>query len=178
MKNILYIDCDGVIFNTIETAFNMMRENNIDITNGKLIDNFFRNTRWDILLEKSIIINDAINKIMEISDKQVYKDVIILTKLSGNYYEEGLKRETFGLLLPNTKVITLPRHYDKALVVSSVNNILVDDEEKNIISWNKHGGIGIKFTKDNVDLENNIINDLNDIENTKNVKLLRKTRNL
>ena len=177
MKNILYIDCDGVIFNTMETAFNMMKINNIDINDGKIVDNFFKNVSWDILLENSIVINDAINKIIELSSKNIYKDVIILTKLSGNYYEEGLKRKTFALLLPNTKVITLPRNYDKALIVNSTNNILVDDEEKNIISWNNYGGIGIRFTKDNVDLENDIINDLNDIENTKKVKSLRKTSN-
>ena len=176
MKFILYVDCDGVIFNTIETAFNMMKENNLDINNHKLVDNFFINTRWDILLKKSIIINDAINKVKNISNKQIYDDVIILTKLSGNYYEEGLKRETFSLLLPDTKVITLPRNYDKASVVPSKNNILIDDEEKNVISWNKNGGIGIKFMKDIVDLDHDIINDLDDIENTNGVKLLRKTR--
>lgn len=176
MNNILYIDCDGVIFNTIETAFKMMKENNIDITDNRKVDYFFRSTSWELLLENSIIINDAINKIKLLKGKQIYKDVIILTKLSGNYTEERLKRETFSLLLPNTKVITLPRNYDKALVVSSMNNILVDDEEKNVISWNNHGGTGIRFMKDLIDFENDIINDLDDIENTNGVKLLRKTR--
>lgn len=176
MESILYVDCDGVIFNTIETAFNMMLENNLDITNKNLVDNFFKNVNWNLLLRKSIIINDAINKMKNISDKQIYKDVIILTKLSGNYHEEGLKRETFGLLLPNIKVITLPRNYDKTFVVPSKNNILVDDEEKNIVSWNKNGGIGIRFMNDIVDLEHDTINDLDDIENTNGVKLLRKTR--
>ncbi len=177
MESVLYIDCDGVIFNTIETAYKMMQENNIDITDNRKVDYFFRSTSWELLLENSIIINDAINKIKLLKEKQIYKDVIILTKLSGNYTEERLKRETFKLLLPGMKVITLQRDYDKAFVVSSSNNILVDDEEKNIISWKKNGGIGIRFISNLSDFENDIINDLEDIENTKGMKLLRKTRN-
>lgn len=175
MKNTLYIDCDGVILDTIETAFNMMKENNIDIKNKDLVNKFFRNTNWNYLINHSIIINDAIEKIKTIKNNNLYQDVIILTKLSGNYDEERLKREIFLKLLSNIKVITLPRDYNKALVVPSMNNILVDDESKNINSWNNYGGIGIKFTKDIIDLENNIINDLNDIENTSKVKILRKT---
>ena len=177
MENILYIDCDGVIFNTIETAFKIMKENNIDITDNKKVDYFFRNTSWGFLLERSIIINDIINKIIKLSNQGLYKEVIILTKLSGNYTEERLKRETFKVLLPNMKIITLQREYDKAFIVPSRNNILVDDEEKNIISWNENGGIGIRFIRNTPDLENDIIDDLDDIENTKKMKLLRKTGN-
>lgn len=175
MKNILYIDCDGVILDTIETAFTMMKENNIDITNKYLVDYFFRNINWNYLINNSMIINNAIEKIKILKNNNIYQDVVILTKLSGNYDEERLKRDTFFKLLPNIKVITLPRDYNKALVVPSINNILIDDEDKNIASWNNYGGIGIKFTKDIIDLDNNIINDLNDIENTSKVKMLRKT---
>ena len=176
MDIILYIDCDGVIFNTIETAFLIMKQNNIDISDNRKVDYFFRNTSWDLLLEKSIIINDAVNKIKLLKEKQIYKDVVILTKLSGNYNEERLKRDTFKLLLPEIKVITLQRDYDKALVVPSYGNILIDDEEKNVISWNKNGGFGIRFISNISDFENDIINNLDDIENTKKMKLLRKTR--
>lgn len=176
MDVILYLDCDGVIFDTIDTAFKEMVDNNVNLSNHDEIDNYFKKINWVNLMQKSEIINNSIDKIKEIEKSKLYKEIIILTKLSGSYYEEKVKRDTFNILLPKINIITLPRSYDKALVVNPKNHILVDDEDKNIHSWNNNGGIGIKFTKSISNPGIDIINDLNDIENTKGVKLLRKTR--
>ena len=107
MNSILYIDCDGVIFNTIEEAYRMMDEMNIDRNNKTNVNFFFKNVDWKTLFERACELNNAIEKIKLIKESNYYKDVIILTKLSGNYYEEGIKRAIFDALLPNVQVITL-----------------------------------------------------------------------
>ncbi len=109
-----------------------------------------------------------------LKESPIYKDVIILTKLSGNYYEEGTKREIFATLLPGIRVITLQRNISKDSIVVANGNILVDDEEKNVDSWNRSNGIGISFHQEISDLDNNIISDLLDIPNTRCVKKLLK----
>ena len=176
MDIILYIDCDGVIYNTIEIAFKLMNELQIDRKDSKIVDDFFRNIDWQNLMNQSEIINNSINKIKLLQDSNLYKDIIILTKLNGNYYVEKVKRDTFDILLPKIKVLTLPLSYSKASIVNAKNNILVDDELRNIKLWNNAGGIGIQFIKDTIDFDHNIINDLSDIEKTSGVKILRKTR--
>ncbi len=176
MDTVLYIDCDGVIFDTINEAYRMMDEIGLDRNNHSEVDTFFKNVDWHMLFKRSRELNDAINKIKILKSSNLYKDVVILTKLSGNYYEEGIKREIFNELLPEIRVITLQRSIPKDSVVIPNGNILVDDEVKNVNSWNNAGGIGISFHQEIVDLENNIINDLLDIINTDKYKKLIKTR--
>ena len=175
---VLYIDFDGVIYNTINEAFKMMDEYGYDRSSHEKVRDFFINVDFNILLENGGIINDAINKIKEIRESGLYKEVVILTKLSGNYYEEGIKRHVIEKFLPGIRVITLSYDLKKDLVVNAKNNALVDDERRNIISWNQAGGIGVFFQQGVTDLSHDIIGDLSDINDTKGMKKLLKTGNL
>ena len=176
MNSILYIDCDGVIFDTIEEAYRMMDEMNLDRNNKSNVNFFFKNVDWNILFERACELNNAIEKIKLIKESNYYKDVIILTKLSGNYYEEGIKRAIFEALLPNIQVITLQFDLKKNSVVYAKNNILVDDEKRNVDSWKKANGIGIYYQQKNDNFENDVITDLLDINETYSVKKYIKTR--
>ncbi len=177
IKPILYSDCDGVLYDTIDTAFLIMRENGVDMNNKQEIDYFFRHRLdWDYVFKKAEIINGAIDKLKTLKEMGYFSDVIILTRLSGNKNEEQIKKDIFGIALPNTKLITLEFELSKAEVVDARGNVLVDDEMKNIMPWKNANGCAILFKKDAYDLENDIVNDLLDIPNTKSVKRILKVR--
>lgn len=171
---ILYLDCDGVILDTMDTAYRMMDEQGLDKTDGNMVNFFFINTDWNVLIYEAGIINNAILKIKRIIESNIFTEVKILTKLSGNVDEERIKRILFGKLLPSTEVITLKINDNKDEVVDPVNNILVEDSVKNAVRWKNAGGISIYFEKNNIDYENDIINDLSDIIKTSSVKNLVK----
>ena len=179
-KPILYCDCDGVIFNTIEVAFDIMKKDHCDMNNGNEIDYYFREKiNWQDIFDKAVIINRSIDRIKELKKSDLFSDVIILTKISGNYDEERLKREIFKDYLPDVKVITLQFGLQKASIISNPeNHILVDDEKRNCINWQQYNGTAVLFSPSQSDLKNNIVNDLIDIPNTKGYKKLLKTRKI
>lgn len=177
-KPILYCDCDGVIFDTINVAFDMMRELGCNMEDRAEIDYYFRRIiDWRDVFKRAKVINNAIEKINILREGYDFKDVIILTSLSGNYHEEGLKREIFSENLPGIKVITVQYGIPKPLVVQNTErHILVDDEKRNCNKWEKHNGTAILFSREIMDLKNNVVNDLLDIPYTKGYKKLIKTR--
>lgn len=176
-KPILYLDCDGVIFNTIQEGYNMMQEINMDIHNRAHANFFFQTVDWNVLIYRAGILKNSILKIKNIINSNEYRDVIIVTKLSGNEYEEKIKRIILGKLLPNTKVITLKINENKDEVVDSINNILVDDDINNTLRFRKKG-IGLHFVSHNPNYELDEIDDLDNIQETASVKRLLKTRNI
>ncbi len=171
---ILYLDCDGVILDTIDTAYRIMEKNGLDIHNGQEVNRFFINTDWNVLIYEAGIINNAIIKIKKIIDSNIFSNVIILTKLSGNLDEEKIKRILFGKLLPNVEVITVNFYANKDEIVDPINNVIVEDSVNNAKRWIAAGGVGVYFVKENPNLEKDTINDLSDICNTKSVKRLLK----
>ena len=175
-KPILYSDFDGVIYDTINTAFSIMKDNNCDMSNGVEIDRYFRELLdWEEVYKKATIINDSIEKLKLFQESKIFQDVIILTKLSGNYHEERIKRDFLNIVLPSIKVITLQYGLAKSSVVKAIGNILIDDELKNCLSWKKSNGVAILFNQEMCDLENDIVSDILDIPNTSSVKKLMKT---
>lgn len=175
---ILYLDCDGVILNTIDTAYELMKEEGLDITNWRTVNRFFINVDWNMLIEQAGVIKDAINKIKRIIELNIFKEVVILTKTSGNLYEEEIKRNFFGEVLPGIRVITVDFYANKDEVVNPVNNILVEDSVKNAVRWNNAGGIGVFFVKSNPDYEKDEIDDLDNLGKAVSVKKLLRTRNI
>lgn len=177
-KPILYCDCDGVILNTIEIAFDMMSEAGYDINDEFQRNYYFKHiVNWQDIFDRVTVINDSIEKIKLLKEKNVFSDIVVLTRLSGKYNEERLKRDLFKEYLPDTRVITIQFDIEKASVVKASNNILIDDEIRNCNNWRNNNGIAILFSEDSKDLRHNVINDLMDIPNTKGVKKLLKTRN-
>ena len=63
---ILYLDCDGVILDTMDTAYRMMKEEGLDVTDGKVVNHFFINTDWNILIYEAGVLKNAILKIKKI----------------------------------------------------------------------------------------------------------------
>lgn len=174
MKSILYLDCDGVILDTMDTAYKMMDELGLDGSDYDTAHDFFVNTDWYTLVYESGFINNAIIKIKNLINSGLFEKIIILTKICGNEDEEKIKRILFGKLLPMVEVITVPLLENKDEIVDPVNNILVEDSTENAVRWEQAGGVGIYFKKDIIDYENNVINDLEDVPKTKNVKCLLK----
>jgi len=177
-KPILYCDCDGVILNTIQVAFAIMQEQGCDLGNRQEVDAFFRKyIDWNVVFRRAEVINDAISKLSYIKKCGLFDDVMILSKLSGGYDEERLKRELFAQALPKVRVITLQYGLNKGNVVKASGNILVDDEIGNCEKWRKENGIAILFSPYMSTVESDVICDLSELELANGVKKLVKTGN-
>lgn len=171
---ILYLDCDGVILDTIDEAYRMMEEVGLDSKNKELVHKFFLNVDWNLLVLRAGILKDAVNKIKKIRESNLFKDIIILTKISGNLYEEEVKRNLFGELLPEIEIITVKFNDNKDEVVNPKNNILVEDTLNNAIRWRNAGGIGLYFVKENPNYMYDEIADLSEINKTVGVQKVLK----
>lgn len=176
-KPIFYCDCDGVILNTIEVAFSIMRDHGCNTSNRSEVDNYFRKLiNWNEIFERARIINNSIDRLRYIKESEIFKDVVILTKLSGGDDEERLKRDLFKDVLPGVRVITLQYGLNKGVVVPAKGNILLDDEIGNCEKWRNEDGIAILFSQYMRSPDDDIINDLSDLVHTEGVKKLLKTR--
>lgn len=173
---ILYLDCDGVILDTIDTAYRLMQIEGLDITNRKTVDNYFINSDWNVLIYEAGILKNSIIKIKRIIDSNVFSSVKILTKISGNLEEEKIKRILFGKLLPNVEVIAVKIDDNKDEIVDPVNNILVEDSINNADRWNLAGGVGVYFVKENPDYSKDQIDDLSEVLEPISVKRLLKRK--
>lgn len=169
MKKDLYIDCDGVILDTIVMAFSEMELLGIDTSNELEIDKYFQNVNWKDLIERSGEINDSCRKIIALSDSNIFRNVAVLTHHC-SYNEGKIKKDEFDKSLPNIQVFNVPKKIPKHFAVKANNNILVDDSKEKIIGWVNAGGIGVLFKKNierftcpSYDVPYFIINDLNDL---------------
>lgn len=136
----LYLDCDGVILDTINTSYKMMEEQNIETDEDRKI--FYSNLDWKELITKSGEIDNAIEKIKALA--KVY-DVEVLTHIISEE-EINAKREYFNKMLPDINIIYVPKNIRKADYVNPENSILVDDFLPNLEYWEEKGGIPIKFS--------------------------------
>ena len=64
----LYLDCDGVILDTINYTYQIIKERGIS---EDKIDDFYKNLSWETLIEEAGEINNSIEKIKELSDESV-----------------------------------------------------------------------------------------------------------
>lgn len=160
----IYIDFDGVILDTWEVIFKKYYEefNTTDIKEDN-IKKIMLTIGWNYILENSKEINYSLEKIKRISKTH---DICILTKINSKQ-EQDVKT---NFLLENKikKMCFVPYTSSKTQYVDPHNNILIDDDIKNLEEWEQHGGIAIFFNKDlnNYDSYGNknnkfvIINDL------------------
>ena len=142
----LYIDCDGVIFNTIKIAFLEMQELGVNIKDDDAITEYFKYCDWNKLIETGGIINDSIEKIKILAESESFNTVQIATHRC-SYLEGVIKTEKFKKLLPNIKTVTIPKKIPKHYAVPAEGHILIDDAKHKIIDWVNAGGIGILFTE-------------------------------
>lgn len=160
----IYIDFDGVILDTWEVIFKNYYEkfNTSDIYEDE-IKKLMLYIGWEHILDCSKEINYSLEKIQEINKNY---DVCILTKINSREEQEGKVK----FLQKNhiEKMIFVPYDCSKTQYVEPYNNILIDDDLKNLQEWEQQGGISIFFNKDlnNYDSYGNknnkfiIINDL------------------
>ena len=142
----LYIDCDGVIFNTIKVAFKEMKELGVDTKNEDAITEYFKNCDWNKLINEGGIINDSIEKIKILAESESFNSVQVATHRC-SYIEGVIKTEIFNELIPNIKIVTIPKKIPKHYALPSHGHILIDDAKHKIIDWVNDGGIGILFTE-------------------------------
>ena len=147
MNRHLYIDCDGVIFDSIKYAFLEMEKLGVDLQDQVAIDNYFRDANWENLLSPDKIINDSIKKINELRDSWMFLGIHVLTHVS-SFYEAVYKTELIEPQIEGVGVITIPRKIGKERIVNPFDNILVDDALYKVKDWINHGGIGVLFKQD------------------------------
>lgn len=153
----LYLDCDGVILDTINKSYQMLREEGI--TKEDEVRAFYSNICWEKLIVDAGEIDDSISKIKELTN---YFDISILTHV--NTRKEALaKIEYFSQNLPGIEVITVPKGTEKADAVDARGAILVDDFLPNLKVWEKSGGVPIKFSDSGKKCSYTVITDLLDL---------------
>ena len=106
----LYLDCDGVILDTINFTYKMIKERGIS---EDKIDDFFKNLSWENLIEEAGEINNSIEKIKELSK---YFDVEILTHVNSEE-EIRAKFKYFTKVLPDIKLNVVPKIIKKEILL-------------------------------------------------------------
>lgn len=142
MKN-LYIDFDGVICNTIEVTYDMIKSDGIDLSDYEKVKEFYRNLDWKNTLEKCNIINDAFDNIKKIMNSGKF-NTSILTHV--NSMDEITSKVSYiRKYLKDVTIIPVPKEISKTKMINARFSILVDDFNGNLDEWKEAGGIGVRF---------------------------------
>ncbi len=157
MDNLIYLDCDGVILNTMDTAYANMKKMGLDINDSDVVHEYFINVNWNNLIKQAGVLNDSIDKIKFLRSLG-YNFKILTTCV--NKDEPEIKRNYFFNMLPCIEVITVPWKVNKSSVVRARGNVLIDDSRHNITDWNEARGQGILFNHNLSDSDDECINDL------------------
>lgn len=147
MKIKLYIDFDGVILNTIDVSYDMLRNSNIDMNNYEEVRKFYYDLDWEGLINNSKPINNSINNLKKVIDSGLF-DVSILTHINSDN-EIRVKKNFLEKNFGDIDSIFVNKRYDKCDVVDPRDAILVDDFMDNLNKWKLKGGIPIKFSTTN-----------------------------
>lgn len=145
----LYIDFDGVLFDTVTYAFNEMKRLGVDLSDDDAITDYFVKVDWLNLINQGGVLNDSIKKLEILIESEEFERVEVATHRCS--YEEGvIKTKDLKSRIPNLKITTIPKKIEKHFALNSHDNILIDDAKKKVVSWIYDGGIGILFSQ-NVD---------------------------
>ena len=178
MKINLYLDCDGVILDTIPAIDKALQKVGYTYKgqskNEPFMKDFLKNKfNWEEEIELIPILDDSVNKIKKLDKEDIFNIKILTHVISDK--EAKAKEKLFAELLPNIEVITVPKEIKKTEMVEVKNGILVDDFLPNVVDFNSEGGIGIKFAgKETSDDVIRITDLLELIDFVKRWELLRK----
>ena len=141
MNKKIFIDFDGVIFDTEKRVVDRKKQN------PKMSWNeFFENLDWFQLLEESMVINNAIDYILEGQSKS--KQIAILTKIH-TLVEMQAKVKALRSRGIEVPILFVPPHVKKSQVYLPNNEeILIDDSLKNLVDWKQNGGTSIYFNEE------------------------------
>lgn len=107
---------------------------------------FFENLDWFQLLEESMVINNAIDYILEGQSKS--KQIAILTKIH-TLVEMQAKVKALRSRGIEVPILFVPPHVKKSQVYLPNNEeILIDDSLKNLVDWKQNGGTSIYFNEE------------------------------
>lgn len=141
----LYIDFDGVLFDTIKIAFQEMEKLGVDLKDDDAITNYFKKVDWLHLIYDGGVLNNSIEKIKILIESNEFERVEVATHRCS--YQEGvIKTNDLRTRIPDLKVTTIPKNIEKHHALNSRGNILIDDAKKKVLNWIKDGGIGILFS--------------------------------
>ena len=136
---IIYLDFDGVLFDTVSIILSEAEKNNVNLKGD--CKSFFESLDWKYILNSALEINDSV---CVVSELKKIKNIKILTHVSSiNEMEE--KTLFINEKFKDIEIIFVPKKYHKSEIVNARDNILVDDSKKNIDDWNTSGGKGILF---------------------------------
>ena len=141
---IIYLDFDGVLFDTVSIIIKEIEKQHIDLKKDCKL--FFEKLDWDYILINAKEISNSISAVNEL--KKAY-NIKILTHVSSQN-EELKKRLFINKYFKDIEVIFVPKEYAKSLYVSVKDNILIDDSKKNVDDWIKNGGIAYLYNKENI----------------------------
>ena len=139
----LYIDFDGVIMNTIEVTYKMMKKQKIDLKDAIKVAKFYRDSDWHKILKESIPINNSWDCLEKIIDSKKFNVAILTHVNSLNEIEEKVK--TLRKHFRDITIIPVPKSISKTKMLKAEGAVLVDDFADNLIEWEEAGGYGIKF---------------------------------
>lgn len=168
----LYLDFDGVIKDTINVSYKMMGDLGIDLRDRKSVVEFYMDTNWNELLASSGEIGDAFRYIDRIYEEGLFRPAILTTVNS--LAEMIAKTNYIRSMNEDISIICVPRGIEKCQIVNPSGSILVDDYSGNLSSWERAGGIGIKFGFDDDYIS---INSLHFFVNGEN-KIRKRTQKL
>ena len=143
---IIYLDFDGVIFDTVSIILDLMTKEKISFSDD--CNSFFEKMDWEYILNNAEEINNSVEYI-----KNSKKNIKILTHVS-SILEMQNKINFIIDKIGNFEIICVPKSIRKSLVVSAKNNILIDDSKKNVYDWENNGGKGILFNSEIDNLKN------------------------
>jgi len=160
MKN-LYIDFDGVILDTINVTYELLKKEGIDKKDILSVQKFYSELDWKWLLKTTPVINDAIECIIKINNTGRF-NVSILTHI--NSLDEAIEKVKYiRKYFNDITVIPVPKAISKTKMVHTKDAILIDDYDKNLVDWIKEGGIGILFSTELEDKGYTVIDRLDKI---------------
>lgn len=140
----LYVDFDGVILNSIDVSYRMIKEQFGENPIQEDVDRFYRSLNWDQFISECLPINDSISHLKKIIDSGLY-DVTVLTHVL-SLHEEEVKEKYLKDVLPDIHFIPVTKPNPKWKMVDCRGCVLVDDYSLNLDLWKEHDGIPVKFS--------------------------------
>lgn len=138
---IIYIDFDGVIYDTVTIILKKINDKKINLKND--CTDFFSNLNWREILNTAKEINNSISSIKKL---QQFYNIKILTHVS-SITEMEEKTKFIKEKLPDIEIIFVPKSIMKSQIAIPKNNMLIDDSYKNVDDWKENEGVGILFDK-------------------------------
>lgn len=145
----LYLDFDGVLFDTVKFAFAEMKNIGVNLKDDDAITEYFKKVDWNYLINNGGVLNNSIEKIKQLIDSNEFEIVEVATHRC-TFQEGVIKTNDLKNRIPELKVTTIPKNIKKHHALNSRGNILIDDAKEKILTWIEDGGIGILFSQ-NVD---------------------------